>query len=126
MGSRFFDSVVGNIDLEEEDRPSLSSSYGIIVANNEDFPDEEEFINRLESFREYLTTNEEQSKKLICRADDSEHIDCEFVFDKKLDKVKFNNIIIRFDDNDYVRIQTDSVRIDGNELILWVRVEIYW
>lgn len=119
MGSKFFDDVTGGIHIDEdaEDRSTLRG-YGIGIVNSDDFGSDEEVTEFLSDFRDYLFTGSNKSNRLKCKWDSLYDIDCEAIFDRKTKGITFKNIIVRFDELDYIRINVSDVDITDGTMIV--------
>lgn len=114
MESKFFEDTEGSIEESPRKKPEVKSSYGISILNVDDFGHDEAVVSFLESARSNLFHDACEFKKLICKADAKNDLDCEFVFDRSAKDVDFKNILVRYDDLDFLKAQTDNVTIrDG-------------
>lgn len=117
LPGKYFKKTYGNLDIVEEKEDKLKETYGISIVNEDDFGEKNQDISELlESIRQGLVNTEKSIKEFKCKAEGKKDIDCEFVFDKNVGDFKFKNIISRFEDADYIRIQTDKVNIIDGEL----------
>lgn len=114
--SKFFEDDIGEISIKE--KAEGESDFGIAVANPGDFGESREIKQFLSRFMDDLKSGEHQSKRFICKSENSSDVECEALFDETSADVTFKNMVIRYEDLDRINVYTDEVKESDGELIL--------